>query len=264
MPPRELPPVVRAFLSRKDVWQFVHDYVKRRVRRTEYEQVAQDALMEATANAVWPDTEEEKVLWATLTTVVDRRIADHLEKRTRRRKHEGNMPADPTIQDEAGDYVPDEEKDRDPCLDPRVPLPRVEGIIMRRYLEQAVKGKPRDEETLRWMTVWADEEQTYDDIARETGLPVTTVSKRVHDFKEEYGPKYQRWRNRTLLFLLLLAAAIAAYFLLRPKADEIRPSPDFPWPPPSASSSAPVLPPPPPSFDNALPTEPPERPQPLK
>ncbi len=263
-PPRELPPAVRAFLSRKDVWQFVHTYVKRRVPHAEYEQVAQDALMEATANAVWPDTDEEKVRWATLTTVTDRVIADHLTKRRRRREYEGDMPADPTVQDEAGDYVPDEEKDRDPSLDPRVPVPRVEGMIMRRYLAQAVKGKPRDEETLRWMTLWADEERTYDDIARETGLPVTTVSKRVHDFKEEYGPKYERWRNRTILIVLLLAAAVAAYFLLRPRPDAIRPAPDFTWPPPSASSAAPVLPPPPPSFDNALPTQPPDGPKPLK
>jgi DNA-directed RNA polymerase specialized sigma24 family protein len=262
--PRELRPAVRAFLSRKDVWQFVHDYVKRRVPRTEYEQVAQDALMEATANAVWPDTGEEKVLWATLTTVTDRGIADHLEKRKRRREYEGDMPPDPTIQDEAGDYVPDEERDRDPSADPRVPVPRVEGTIMRRYLAQAVKGKPRDEETLRWMTLWADEEKTYDDVARETGLPVTTVSKRVHDFKEEYGPRYTRWRNRTLLFLLLVGAAILAYLVSRPKPDAIRPAPDFTWPPPSASSSAPVLPPPPPTFDNALPTQPdaPLKPQP--
>lgn len=255
-PRRELRPAVHAFLSRKEVWQFVHDYVKRRVPANEYEQVAQDALMEATENAAWPDTDEEKVLWAALTTIVDRSIADHLEKRRRRRKSEGDMPPDPTMQDEAGDYVPDEEKDRDPSADPRVPLPRVEGMLMRRYLQQAVKGKPRDEETLRWMTVWADEDQTYDDIARETGLPVTTVSKRVHDFKEEYRPRYERWRNRTAVFLLLLAAAIACYFLLRPRPESIRPAPDFPWPPPSASSSAPVPPPPPPTFDNALPTQP--------
>ena len=197
---------------------------------------------------------------ATLTTVTDRAIADHLALRTRRRKYEGDMPAAPTRQDEAGEHVPDEEADRDASHDPRRTDTRVEGLLLRQYLAQAVKGRPRDEETYAWMVAWLDEETTYEAISEETGIPLGTVHSRIDVFKELYFPRYRRWRNRALVFVILaigVVVAIVVALLRRPRPDDIRPARDFVFPPPSASSAAPVLPAPPPTFDNALPTQPP-------
>ena len=230
------------------------------------EQVAQDALLQAVEDVVWPESDEEGVLWATLRTVTDRAIADYLAGRKRRRKHEGAMPDDPTVQDEAGDQVPDEEADADPAHDPRVPDAKVEGLVLRRYLESAVRGNARDEETYGWLVAWSDEEQTFDDIARRSNLSVNTVYSRVHDFKATYLPRFRRWRNGMLLVLLLVAlvaiALAAAWLAPRGmRSDDIQPDPDTARPPPSASGSGtPVLvqppdPEPPERFNQAAPTD---------
>ena len=178
--PRALRPAVRAFLSRKDVVKWVFAHAKSKVSARNHEQVAQDALGEAVEHATWPASDEEGVLWATLRTVTDRTIADYHEKRTTRRKYEGKMPEAPTREDEVGERVPDEEADRDPAHDPRAVDARFEGVLIRRFLATAVKGKPRDEETLGWMLAWSDEEKSYDEIAREAGVNGNTVRSRVH------------------------------------------------------------------------------------
>ena len=261
---RPLRPWVRAFLSRKDVAKWVFAHAKSKVRAADHEQVAQDALEEAVERAVWPASDEEGVAWATLRTITDRTIADYHEKRTTRRKYEGKMPEAPTREDEAGERVPDEEADLDPSHDPRAEEARIEGLLIRRFLASAVRGKARDEETYGWMIAWSDEEKSYDEIARDAGVPRNTVYSRVHDFKERYLPEYRRWRNRVLVFVILGAIATAVVVALlvsrsrHARFEEIRPAPDVPRLAPSASGSAePPLPAPPATFDNALPTNPP-------
>jgi hypothetical protein len=109
------------------------------------------------------------------------------------------------------------------------------------------------------MVAWLDEEATYEAISRETGIPIGTVHSRIDAFKEQYFPRYRRWRNGMFLLVLLVVGVVVAVVIARlrhPRPDEIRPAPEFVAPPPSASSSAPRAPAPPPTFDNALPTQP--------
>jgi hypothetical protein len=100
------------------------------------------------------------------------------------------------------------------------------------------------------------------------------VHSRVHDFKETYLPRYQRWRNSTILLLLLLGAIVigvlVAWRMTRPhhpRVEAISPAPDVPLLVPTSSDSGePVQPPPAPSapFNNALPTNPKAPPEDLK
>jgi DNA-directed RNA polymerase specialized sigma24 family protein len=268
-PPPPLRPAVRAFLSRKDVSRWVFRRMKQKLPRDDGEQVAQDALQECVEKVRWPASDEPGVLWAVLKTVCRRRIADHLEQRRLRKQYEGPMPGPRLRQDEAGEYVPDEEASADPSHDPRVVDARVEGLLLRRYLEGAVASDPRDEETYGWLLAWSDEELTYPQIAELAGVSPDDVAKRVQRFKEKYVPRYERWRNRTFLPLLLLGALLLAVvivvlvlFGLRRKTERIERTDDFRLvPPPSASASgsgAPPEPAPPPTFDNAQPTNPDE------
>lgn len=196
--------------------------------------------------------------------MTDRLVANHLEQRRVRSEYEGAMPKRPTRQDEVGRHVRDEEADRDASTNPRAENPRIEGVLMRRYLKQAVEGNERDEQTLHWMLENNDEEVPYEAIAERTGIPLGTVHWRVHDFKERYFPKYTRWRNNGALLLLLLLLGAVVFWATRPpaarKLEPIQPAPEFRWTAPSASAStAPPEPGPPPRFDNAQPTQPPPR-----
>ena len=266
-PPPPLRPAVRAFLSRKDVSGWVFRRMKQKLPRDDGEQVAQDALQECVEKVRWPASDEPGVLWAVLKTVCRRRIADHLEQRKLRKEYEGPMPGPRLRQDEAGEYVPDEEASADPSRDPEAFDGRLEGLLFRRYIEGAVAGDARDEETYGWLLAWSDDELTYPQIAELAGVSADDVAKRVQRFKEKYAPRYERWRNRTLLPLLLLGAVIvvvaivlAVLFGLRRRGERIDPAGDFRLvapPPASASGSgAPVEPGPPPTFDNAQPTQP--------
>jgi DNA-directed RNA polymerase specialized sigma24 family protein len=215
----------------------------------------------------WPDSDAPGVLWAVLKTVCRRRIADHLEQRRLRKQYEGPMPGPRLRQDEAGEYVPDEEASADPSHDPEAFDGRFEGLLFRRYIEGAVASDPRDEETYGWLLAWSDDELTYPQIAELAGVSPDDVAKRVQRFKEKYVPRYERWRNRTLLPLLLLGAVLLVVVLvvlaLRKKSERIDRVDDFRLvTPPSASASgsgAPVEPAPPPTLDNAQPTNPEEQ-----
>ncbi|MGD0530052.1 MAG: hypothetical protein ABSE49_33260 [Polyangiaceae bacterium] len=264
-PPPPLRPAVRAFLSRKDVSAWVFRRTKRRLPPDDSEQVAQDALQECIEKVRWPDSDEPGVLWAVVKTVCQRRIADHLEQRKLRKEYEGRMPGPPLRQDEAGEYVPDEEASADPSHDPEVVDGRFEGLLFHRYIESAIANDPRDEETYGWMLVWSDGELTYAQIAALAGVSAEHVKKRVLRFKEKYYARYERWRNRTFLPLLLLGTvivvvAIVAFLMLRKKPEPIRGTDDFHLVPPASASASgsvlPVEPAPPPTLDNAQPTQP--------
>ncbi|HEY3816087.1 MAG TPA: hypothetical protein VGL81_02895 [Polyangiaceae bacterium] len=240
--------------------------MKQKVPREDYEQLAQDALEECVEKVRWPDSDEPGVLWAVLKTVCQRRIADHLEQRKLQKKYEGPMPGPRLRQDEAGEYVPDEEASADPSHDPRVVDARAEGLLLRRYLKSAVADDPRDEETLGWILASTDDELTYPQIAELAGVTPDDIAKRVQRFREKYVPRYEKWRNRTLLPLLFLGAvilvAIIVALALRKRHERIDPADDFRLtPPPSASASGsgpPLEPAPPPTYDNANPTNPDE------
>jgi DNA-directed RNA polymerase specialized sigma24 family protein len=240
--------------------------MKQKVPREDCEHLAQEVLQYCIEKVAWPDSDEPGVLWAVLKTVCQRRIADHLDYRKLRKKYEGAMPGPRLRQDEAGEYVADEEAGGDPSYDPRAVDTRVEGLLLRQYLKSAVADDPRDEQTLGWILASTDDELTYPQIAELAGVSPDEVYKRVQRFNKKYVPRYEKWRNRTVLPLLLLGAvllvAILVALALRKRHERIDPADDFRLtPPPSASASGsgpPLEPAPPPTFDNAHPTNPDE------
>jgi len=249
----------RRFLSRKDVYAWVHSHVAAKVDAYNAPEVAGDALTEAIRTTALPDSDEEGVLWAWLRTIVDRGIADFHEKRATRKKYEGDMPRVPVKVDEAGEPVDstydDDVEDRDPSHDPRAPDRRVEGFLLRLYLKQAVKGNARDEETLSWIIQWTDEGKGYQEIADAAGVSRAKVEARVHRFKHKYLARYEKWRDRAIVLVVLLGAVLLlvllAWLLDRPKAIEQPTREPAPVPADAATVLAPL-----PDFDNAWPTQP--------
>lgn len=265
-PPEAPEPVTpaqwRAFVSHPDTVAWVNAHVAEKVNEHYCEEVAQDALMELVTATPARYAHELK---ATRRTVADRVIADHHAKRARRKKYEGEMPTAPVRRDEAGEPVADTDDeglvDADPSFDPEKTDFRAEGWLLRRFLRDAVAGNARDEETLSWMVAWSDDDKTYKQIADENGLAVGVVNTRVFEFKKKYAPRYERYRNRfvVLLLIALLAAAVALAYALRPRAKSeppILPDREGELAPPRPSA---VPPPPPPAptdgrFDQAAPT----------
>lgn len=270
--PRVTPEVLREFLSRLDVHKSVIGSVAKKVSEYYREAVAQDCLEEALAAKSLPyahkdPVAQDKGMQAWLGTLVDRKVADHHEWLRTRKEHEGEMPTAPVKRDEAGEPIEGDDEavtDIDPSHDPRAEDRRMEGILLKQFLEHAVRGNPRDEETCSWVFAWTDEDKSYEQIAKDAKLTTAAVYSRVHEFKNKYLPRYKRFRNRAILLILLFAAAVAwVIYTLWPRTEPIQPARDFKWPVPSASASA--GPPPDDSFNNALPTPPPQPPpQPLK
>jgi len=267
-PPGEPKPVTpeawRAFVSHPDTVAWVHAHVARKVSEQYQEEVAQDALMELVTAT---PARYEHELKATRRTVVDRVIADHHAKRSRRKKYEGELPTAPVRRDEAGEPVADTDDeglvDADPSFDPEKTDFRAEGWLLRRFLRDAVAGNARDEETLSWMVAWSDDDKTYKQIADENGLAVGVVNSRVFEFKKKYAPRFDRYRNRLVVLLLIgLLAAVALAYALLPRAKSeppILPDREGELAPPRPSAAPPPAPPPTPTgarFDQAAPTPP--------
>jgi DNA-directed RNA polymerase specialized sigma24 family protein len=269
-PPREAAPrrvtreVLFAFLARPDVVKWTHEHVATLVPQDEGQQVAQQALLRALKAEGPPANDDpevqDKLLWASLRTLVDRQIADFHDRRRTRKKYEGQMPTAPVQRDEAGEPIEGDDEavaDIDPSHDPRAEDRRVEGVLLKQYLARAVAGNARDEETLGWVLAWSDEDKSYQVIAKEAGVAPATVHTRVFEFRKKYLPRYRRFRDRTILvlLLLLLVVGLLLYLLWPPERHDIVPARDFTWPPPP-SASASAAPAPVDSFNNALPRPP--------
>ena len=257
--------IVRAFLARKETVAWVFARVRAKVPEPLVEEIAQDALARALRSA--HTATDESALGAWTGTITDREIADAHKKRKRRGTFEGPMPEAPLPRDEAGEPVADDSVEAeearaafDPSYDPARDDVRVQGWLMCRYLEQAVRGNARDAETLSWMMAWADGDKTYEQIAAERRISPGAIAKRVFLFKEKYLPRYRRYRNGMIVLWLTVAVAVgvAVWLLLRPRAGAVEPihaDPDFK---PLPSASAPPVAPPDRPFEPAGPTGSPE------
>jgi DNA-directed RNA polymerase specialized sigma24 family protein len=226
-PPRISPEVVRAYLGRAATLAWLHKRVARKIPAQQVQDVANDVAVEAMATPFRPY--DEKALRGWLQTVADRIIADLLAKRTRRKKYEGAMPAAAASED---DYTGQPVADADDLPPGAASLKAeldVEGRMASRWLQAQVKGNARDEETLEILVEYQSTDKTYAQIAKERGKSASEVAKQVFHFKEKYTPRYNRFRERAFLLLLLGGAALVAiaylvWRLLHP-ASETRPLP---------------------------------------
>jgi DNA-directed RNA polymerase specialized sigma24 family protein len=262
------PEVIRAFLSSKETILWVNAHVKACVPEQAWEQVAQDALLEALTSEWVPC--EEAALRSWLRTITDRVIADFLEKEKSQGRFKGQMPVTPVRTDEAGlpidDPYDDSVADIDPSVDPRQQTLKVQGFLARRYLDEQTANNPRERLTLEIMLEHFEEDKTYEQIASERELSIDAVNKRVARFESKYADRYEKYRNGVVMLMLLGGAAVVvvayvvyALFFRAPKLEPIGPEP--PPPAPSASAYDPrldIAEPPAPS----VPTPPPFQPGP--
>ena len=181
--------------------------------------------------------------------------------RASRARFEGEMPEAPTRKDEAGLPIDDSDEschvDADPSASPETDGFQARGLLLRRWFAKATAGSPRDRETFEIMVEWAEEDKSYEQIARERGLTVAAITQRIFKLKVKYKPRYEEYRRRVvpLLWLGGLAIAAAAGALLyalwrREPPATIEPGPPLRWVVPSASA------PPEGTFEPAQPTQP--------
>jgi DNA-directed RNA polymerase specialized sigma24 family protein len=208
--PALAPEVIRAFLSSKETIGWVNAHVKACVPAQAWEQVAQDALLEALVSPWRPSDEAALRSW--LRTITDRVIADFLGKKKTRSAYEGRMPAAPVRTDEAGlpvdDPYADDVADIDASVDPRKPSLYTQGFLMRRHLGEVTAKDVDDLETFGIMCEHYDDEKSYEQIARERNIPVGTLRSRVHRFEEKYRSDCEQYRNRTIPLLWFGGAAV--------------------------------------------------------
>ena len=268
--PRATGTDVHAFLSRRATLMRAAGIIGKRVPPDQVGDFVNDAVVEAKSATRLPSLGK---LQAWFDRICRRVVARHYRKKKRREKHEGELPEQPVQVDEAGEPIPadavDPVFDVDPSTDPREAdeSPHAEGILFTRWMRWAVAGNPTDRETWAMMEEWADGEdegRTYESVARSRGMSEAAFKKRAQRLREKYRPRYEKWRNRAVLVLLLLGAfAVVAwlYVVLRKDERPAPPPPQVPQPVQSASAGPPDLP-----FEPALPTtvqpQPPRSPKP--
>jgi DNA-directed RNA polymerase specialized sigma24 family protein len=238
--PRE---VIRAYLARPETRAWLHKYVSRKLPHQDVENVVNDICVEALSTTA--TLRDEKALPGWLQTIADRQIADLLEQRRRRKKHEGPMPA-ATRREDAYTGAPASEGDEPPPgADARHTELDVDAWMVRRWLQGQVKGNPRDQEALEMLLDQSQRGKTYEQIAKERGKSVAAIKSQIFEFRKEYTPRYKQFRERVVPVIVLggvVAAAIVVYLvllLLHPPR-ETRPAPAVtPRTPPAAVTVAP-------------------------
>ncbi len=204
------PEVIRAFLSSKETMRWVNAHVKACVPEHAWEQVAQDALLEALTSEWVPS--EEAALKSWLRTITDRVVADFLEKKKTRSEHEGAMPTAAVRTDEAGlpvdDPYDDSVADIDESVDPRQQTMRVQGFLIRGFLAEQTANDARERETFEIMLEHFEQDKTYEQIAQERELSIDAVNKRVARFENKYADKYEKYRNSVFMLMALGAAVV--------------------------------------------------------
>lgn len=172
-------------------------------------------------------------------------VARHYRRRERRKKYEGAMPVAPEARDEAGQPVEDPGDavvDIDPSVDPEDVDLRAEGMLFRRWMKSAVADDAHDRQTYAAMEAWADADEdagaTYATVAAAHGMTDAAFKKRVQRLREKYAPRYERWRNRTIVLLLLggVALVLLVWALLHRRAP-----PPVPVGPVTSASTRPPL-----------------------
>jgi DNA-directed RNA polymerase specialized sigma24 family protein len=176
-----------------------------------------DALEEAFTAFVRAPPSKDDVLVVWLATIARRVVADHLKKRSLRRKHEGSLPHLPG-QDSESSYG-DAERDcaNPPSYDPSddsVDDRELRGSSLFRWLERRVARSPIDRGTFAILLEHGLGDKTYKTIAAERGIPLSVLSSRIFEFQKKYIARYKRERDLAVLLLLFLFGAAVVAILV--------------------------------------------------
>lgn len=251
--PRITPEALHAYVSLPATRERAADIVGKRAPRQEVSLLVSEAISDA-LNASRLPAEDRVNAW--FDAICRKVVARYHRKRARQKLREGPMPRARQPRDEAGLPIADAGNafvDIDASFDPETDDFRAEGILFTRWMRSAVAGDPQDRETFAMMEEWVrsqeedDVEKTYEDIAREHGISVSALKKRIERLKDKYQRRYRQWRKRFVVMLMLsggalvIVLAILVWWLLQPRAPAAVPI--APEPVPSASAAPVVLPP---------------------
>lgn len=217
--------VVTRFLSSQRALDIAADAVRSVVPPQQVDDLAADTVV-AALRARPPRLEGALVSW--LRTIASRVAIAWLERRKRRRKYEGRMPAEPPEQDpgagDAGDAGAVEPTrsffDQDPEEDP--------GEMLDAFLERTVA--PRDRPILEIMRERAAKKKPYYVLAGERDMTVDQLDGKLRRFKAKYAPAVRRRRDLMLILklggLALAVAVGVVIWLLWPRAEKDTPHTD--------------------------------------
>jgi DNA-directed RNA polymerase specialized sigma24 family protein len=202
------PEVVRAFLSSDETRRFVRSIVAPKVPPREVEDVMHDILAEATRSAERAPPSREAALRAWTASIARRGIAQATQRRKRRRKVEGPMAAEAPDTDAANPHVGAVHEPVDLSQEPHFAETAFD------WLQREVARDPFDRETLEIQVERQRDGKTYQQIADERGVPLTSLSGRIFQFKTKYGPRYRARKRRGLYAFLITATAVVLAILL--------------------------------------------------
>jgi DNA-directed RNA polymerase specialized sigma24 family protein len=187
---------LRKYLSRPDVLVRIQARVSAKVRKADAMDVAGAAHVAILSARTRPSSEAALPAW--IDTIVAREIADHTRTRKRRGRYEGDV------------------EDIDAFADDRSIDPPVD-VSITPWLEGQVEKNATDVETLGILKEKARTGATYEQIAAAHGMTEAALKKRVARFHGKYAEARRAERRRMVLWVLLvIAAGVALYALLRP------------------------------------------------
>jgi RNA polymerase sigma factor (sigma-70 family) len=241
LPPLD-PAIVRRFLASKQARDVARAAIEPVVPPGEVEALVHDALVRA-LTADPPHVEAALVSW--MYRIATRTAADWLKKRKRRRKYEGDMPAQVAREDDyTGAPIDDGDgEDAGAAYDPEEDREPVK--MLGDDLDELV-GDDAKERELRDILRERADGKSYKKIASERGYTEAQIANRIYRLKQKYGPRIKRRRrNRMLIWIFggvaaAVAVAILVWWALHRDAGDIRPDPSKAAPPvPSATATAP-------------------------
>ena len=240
------PEVVRRFLSKQRALDIAAAAVRPLLPAQAVEDVAADAVVRA-VRARPPRV--EVVLPGWLAEIARRVAARWLEKRKRRKKHEGPIPVHKARRDDyTGQKVETHPEPIGNFFDPDGDVEEAE-LLLEPYLDSIVA--PHDRPILDVLRAKATGKKTYPQLAAERNRSIRQLERKIQRFKTKYAPRVHRRRGIFLFFKRAgIGAAIAAalvavfYFLLFRRAPHLDAVPDpatRPLPSASAPGPAPLI-----------------------
>jgi DNA-directed RNA polymerase specialized sigma24 family protein len=225
---------VRAYLATPESQKRIRAIVAARVDRATPEsvidEIVQEANLGALASRAGPRSVDTLPGW--VATITARAVVTHFRRRaTDRRWH-----------------APDVDVEEQPSA-----APATDGWLVAEWLTSAVGGDPRAQETFELLTYKARTGKSHQVVADEHGMTASALSNRIHEFKKQHKPLWERHKRESVLWwvtraaLAVVVALVAwglGWWFLRAMAPSVTPPVPSPLLPtePTPSSTATTTP----------------------
>jgi DNA-directed RNA polymerase specialized sigma24 family protein len=231
------PAVVHAFLASKKARDVAKAAIAKKIPAQEVGELVSQAIEDA-LTADPPHVEAALVSW--LYKIAERRAADWLRKRKRRRKYEGAMPTQSAREDDYTGARIDDDADGEAAPAGYSPDQDDDpGEMVGDHLLRLIGGNAKELEVVGWIREHAGG-KSFKQIAAERRLTEAQIANRIYRLKLKYQKPIQRRRQRMLLVWLfggaaavVVAAAIVWWLFFRDEHSYYKPVT-----PPSANPAA--------------------------